>query len=161
MLKLDYNILFNMLNIFILFLLMRHFLFGPVTAIMEKRKNAIEASFADAERTSDEAYKLKQEYEDTLTSIGEKADGIIKEAKQRALDEQDRQFKATKEEVAKMIQEANRTIELERKKSMQGIQSEVANIAMLAAAKVIQKNVDGGMNRQLVDDFLNEAGAVK
>ena len=32
---------------------------------------------------------------------------------------------------------------------------------MMAAAKVIQKNMDNGTNNQIIDDFLAEAGAGK
>lgn len=161
MLKVDWNLVFNIINVIVLYLLMKRYLFGPVTAIMEKRANAIKDSLAEAENKNDEALKLKQEYEEALKSADEKSVDIIKEAKQRALEEHDRQIKVTKEETVRMIEDANKAIELEAKKSMQNIQSEIANIAMLAATKVIQKNVDDNTNKQIIDDFLSEEGAAK
>ena len=44
---------------------------------------------------------------------------------------------------------------------MEQAQSEIAGIALLAAQKVIQKNVDEEDNQKLVSDFLQEAGASK
>ena len=50
MLRLDWNILFNIINLIILYLLMKRFLFKPVNAILEKRQQAADAQFAEADR---------------------------------------------------------------------------------------------------------------
>ena len=160
MLKLDWwNLVFNMINVLVLYLLMRKFLFGPVTEIMEKRKLAIEASLAEAEEKNSEALQLKQDYEKALEDADEKATAIVKEAKQRALGEHDRQINATQKEISEMMESAKKSIELEKQKSMQDIQLEIAGVAMAAAAKVIRKNVDDSTNKKIIDDFLSEEGA--
>jgi ATP synthase, F0 subunit b len=156
-----WGILWTVIDILILYWLMKRYLFKPVTDMMEKRTNTIASSLEDADNKSKEALQLKNEYEEMLNSADDKANSIVKEAKQRALEVHEKQVKETKEETARMIEDANKLIELERKKSMQGVQSEIANIAMLAAAKVLQKNVDENANKQLINDFLNEAGAGK
>jgi F-type H+-transporting ATPase subunit b len=161
MLKLDWNIIFNIVNVFVLYLLMKKFLFGPITSIMDKRKNAIKTSFEEAENKNNEALKLKNEYLEALNNAEEKAASIIIEAKQRALEEHDKQIRATKVEISKMIEDANQLIAIERKKSMEDVQSEVAGIAMVIAAKLMQKNMDENTNKQLVNDFLTEAGVSK
>lgn len=161
MLKLDWNIIFNIINVFVLYLLMKKFLFGPITEIMEKRTNSINASFAEIENKNKEALKLKQEYELALENAEKKAASIIKEAKQRALEEHDKQIKATKDETLKLIEDANKTIDLERKKSMQNIQSEIADITMLVASKIIQKNMNDSVNNKIIEDFFTEVGVSK
>lgn len=161
MLKLDWNIFFNIINVIVLYILMKRFLFKPVTEMMEKRKNAIETSCADAENNNKEALKLKQEYQEALKTADVQALDIIKEAMKRALEEHDIQIKETKEEAAKLLEDATKSIELEQKLSLQNIKAEVAGIAMLAATKVIQKNMDDNTNNQIINDFLAEAGAVK
>lgn len=161
MLKVDWNIILNMINIIVFYILMKKFLFGPITDIMDKRANAIKDSLEQAENKNNEALQLKKQYEQELKNADEQALELIKQAKQKALEEHDKQMKATKEETAKLIEEANKAIELEKKQSIQMAQSEIAAIAMLAASKVIGKNVDDTTNKQLVDDFLSEEGAVK
>lgn len=161
MLKLDWNVIINMINIFVLYILMKKFLFGPITEMMEKRKNMIEASLLEVENKNNEALLLKQKCEEELENADIEALSIIKEAKQKALEVHDYQIKATKEETIKMFEEANKSIELEKKQSMQDIQSEIASLALVAAAKIIQKDVDNSTNKRLINDFLNEAGAGK
>jgi F-type H+-transporting ATPase subunit b len=161
MLKLDWNIIFNIINIMVLYVLMKKFLFGPITEIMEKRSKTIADSITDAEEKSTAAQELKIKYEDILKDAEVMADRIVKEAKQSALKVQEKQIEETKAEIAKMMEDANKSIELERQKSMQNIQSEIAGIAMTAAAKILQKNMDETANLQIVNDFFAEAGVNK
>lgn len=161
MLKLDINMVFNIINILVLYLLMKKFLFGPINKIMEQRKNSIEDSFAKAENKNNEALELKKQYEDHLANAEERAAVIVKEAKEKALAEHDKQLQQTKDEIARMMEEANKSIELERKKAMQEIQSEIVQIALAAASKVIKKNVDDNINTLIINDFLHEVGVSK
>ena len=86
---------------------------------------------------------------------------MMKEAKERAKIEYTKQVEASHAEASRIMEEANRAIEMEKKKSMEQAQSEIAGIALLAAQKVIQKNVDEDANKKLIGDFLQEAGGAK
>ncbi|MDD3173557.1 MAG: F0F1 ATP synthase subunit B [Herbinix sp.] len=154
-------IVFNIINIIVLFLFLKKFLFKPVTEMMDKRANSIIASLQDADDKKAEAMKIKNEYEEELIHAGEKASSLIKEAKERAEAEYNRKLVEAKEDASKVITEANKIIELERKKSLESAQAEIAGIAMLAAAKVIGKNIDDDTNKQFLGDFLKEVGAAK
>ncbi len=129
--------------------------------MMEKRTQAIEDSFAEAEDTKSEAVKLKNEYQNELSQAGAQASQIVNDARERAASEFNRQMKETREEASRIMQEAAKTIEIERQKSIQNAQSEIAGIAMLAASKIIGKNMDDNTNKQFLGDFLKEVGASK
>lgn len=161
MLNFNWSILFNIINIIIFFVFLKMFLFKPVNAMLEKRSKAIADSLQDADNTKEEAYKLKSDYEVELKNAGDQASVIIKEAKERAELEYNKKLQEARDEAAKVMEAAEKTIELERKKSMESAQAEIAGIAMLAAAKVIGKNVDDDTNKQYLGDFLKEVGAAK
>lgn len=161
MLVLNWNIIWTFLNIIVLFLFLKKFLFGPVTEIMEKRTQSITDSLNDADGKKEEAYQLKKDYEDKLSKAGQDAIKIVKDARDRAELEYNIKVNEAKDEAAKIIQEANKTIELERKKSIQSARAEIAGIALLAASKVIGKNVDDSRNKQFLGDFIKEVGASK
>lgn len=161
MLVLNWQIIWTFVNILVLFVFFRAFLFKPVTAMMEKRTRAIEDSLKEAEEGKADAMKLKQDYEEELNQANAEAVRIIKEAREKAAAEYNRQIAQAKEESVKIIQDASRAIELERKKTVRNAQGEIAGIALLAASKVIGKNIDDETNKQLLNDFLKEAGAAK
>ena len=64
MIKLDMGIVYTIINLIVLYLLLRHFLIGPVTQVMEKRKQIIEDGYKNAQKAQDDALRMKQEYED-------------------------------------------------------------------------------------------------
>ena len=161
MLKLDWNIIWTFVNLIVLYLLMKKFLFGPVTEIMEKRTKAIEDSFAEAKSKNEEAEKIKAEYEEALRKSEVKAEEIVSEAKERAGVVYEKTVKEAEEAAAQLIANANKAIEVEKKKSMQDVESHIIDLTMVAAAKVIGKSVDDEANKQMVDDFLAEVGAAK
>lgn len=161
MLNFDWNIIWTFVNIIVLFIFLKKFLFKPVNEIIEKRQKLIADSIEEAERKKADADMLKKNYEDELTNANEQAAVIIKEARERAEVEYNRILLEAKEEAARVIAEANKVIELERKKSMESAQAEIAGLAMLAASKVIGKNVDEDINRQMLGEFIKEVGAIQ
>ncbi len=161
MLNLDWNIIWTFVNILILFFFLKKFLFKPVTDMMEKRQQLIEGSLQNAEDIKAEALELKGQYELELSHAGEEALKIVNEAREKAVQETNRQLKETREEAARILQEASKTIEVEKQKSIQNAQAEIAGIAMLAASKIIGKNMDEDTNKQFLGDFIKEVGASK
>lgn len=62
-------------------------------------------------------------------------------------------------ESAKIMKEAEKSIANEKEKAMDDAKYQIADLAILAAAKVIKKNVGGDSDRETVDEFLSEVGA--
>lgn len=161
LLTMDATVIWTFVNILVLFLFLRWKLFGPVNKILEERKKLINENIAAAEKEKAEAESLKKEYQQVLDKADEESVQIMKEAKDRAQIEYNKQVEASRKEAGRIMEEANRAIALEKKKSMEQAQSEIAGIALLAAQKVMQKNVDADDNKKLIGDFLQEAGVSK
>lgn len=161
LIELNWTVIWTFVNIIVLFAFFRVFLFRPVTNMMEKRKQLIIHDLENAKETKEKAEKLKTDYEMDLLKADEEAAEIIHKANERAALMYDKQMNIAKEDANKLIQNANKQIELERKKSMEDAQSEIADIAILAAAKILGEQMDEKSNKRMVDDFIKEAGAVK
>lgn len=160
MLKLDWTIIWAIVNILLLFVLMRIFLFKPLHKFMDERTASVQNDIDSAKKSKEEAEALKQQYEDTLGDAKTEADRIIAKAREEAVIEKERIIKQSQDEAEQIIIEANKTIENERRRVMQQAQSQIADLAIEAASKIIGENVDDEKNRKLVDDFLSneEAG---
>ncbi len=66
MLKLDINLVFTILNVLILYVLVRKFLFKPVHNILEARQAEIDKQYEDVKAAQDAADELKKKYEDSF-----------------------------------------------------------------------------------------------
>ena len=137
-----WTIVFSVINILVLFFFLKKFLFGRVNAMLEKRAAAVQSDMDQAKQSVKEADQLKSDYEATL-----------RDAKQEA-----KQIVATAEQHAK---EQGNEIERQRQDTLNGVQSEIASLALAAASKLVEKQVDDDTNRELVNAFLSEEGVGK
>ena len=62
MLNFDINILWSLINLIILFVLMRLFLFKPIKKVLAKRKEMIDSQFKEAEEKEKSAEELYDNY---------------------------------------------------------------------------------------------------
>ena len=116
-LKLDWGIIWPIVNIVVFYLLLRKFLFGPVSEVMEKRKKMISSDLDDAAQTKVEAEEIKQEYEKNLAQAKDEAGQIVSDARARAKNEYQNKMDQTKEEIALMRENARKDIEAEKRRS--------------------------------------------
>ena len=138
MLNLNWNIIWTFVNLIILYILLRKFLFGPITAMMEKREGEIKSSLDNASAAKQEAAALKAAYTDKLKTAEAAAGDIIKSAKEEAKAKRDEIISKAKEDAGNIVLNANKQIELEKERSISEAKSEIASLVMDAALKAAQ-----------------------
>ena len=158
MLNLDWNIVWTIVNILVLFLLLKHFLFKPITEMMESRTAEIENNLKDAEDQKQKASELTAQYEEKLQGAHAEAAQIVSEAKQRGQKEYDAILKSTAQDAQKEQERSRADLEREREEMLRGVQENVTELVLLTASKLSQKELDEESDRKLVDSFLSEAG---
>ena len=158
MLKLGWDLVWTIINLIVLYLLMKKFLIGPVTGIMEKRKALIASQFDHAKAVQEKADELKGQYEQALSSAKEESAQIIEGAKADAKRMGEGIVKNANLQAAKIIETAKNTAEQEKKNAMQGAKSEIAGLAMEAAKKLLSDGSSDKGNHMLYDEFLAKAG---
>lgn len=158
MLNLDWNIVWTIVNILVLFLLLKHFLFKPITEMMESRTAEIENNLKDAEDQKQKASELTAQYEEKLQGAHAEAAQIVSEARQRGQREYDAILKIAGQDAQKEQERARADMEREREEMLRGVQENVTELVLLTASKLSQKELDEESDRKLVDSFLSEAG---
>ena len=158
MLNLDWNIVWTIVNILVLFLLLKHFLFKPITEMMESRTAEIENNLKDAEDQKQKASELTAQYEEKLQGAHAEAAQIVSEARQRGQREYDAILKTAGQDAQEEQERARADMEREREEMLRGVQENVTELVLLTASKLSQKELDEESDRKLVDSFLSEAG---
>ena len=157
MLRLDWNLVFTVINLIVMLLLMKKYLIGPVTNVMDKRRALIEGQLLNASNTEKSAMDLKQQYETSIKEVGTKTDIMLEAARKNASAEYDRIVDEANEKAERMIKDAETAISLDREKTLREIESEIAGLALIAAKKIVCENADGSLNQSLYDDFLKKS----
>ena len=74
MLSLGWGLIWTIINLIVLYLLLKKFLIGPILGIMEKRKTLIAQQLENARTTEGKANELKGQYEMAIS--GAKAESL-------------------------------------------------------------------------------------
>ena len=158
MLRLDWNLLFNIINLIVLYLLMKKFLIRPVTSIMEQRKALIQQQLANAGEAERAAGDLKRRYEEQLQSSRDESAKIVDQAKLDAKREYNRIVEDADSRAARILEDARKTALVESERTRKDAQSQIAGLAMAAAARVIGEQSSQSSDGMLFDQFLAKAG---
>lgn len=148
------QIVFNIVNVLVLFLLLRHYLFRPVSAFLAKRAEHVEKEIAAAESSRAEAAQLAEEYEEKLQGAKEEARRIIENANKQAEHSRAEIEASAREQADLLIKRAEKEIALERDKALASLRNEISELAILAAGNLLGQKLDVATDERLVQEFL-------
>ncbi len=153
-----WQILVSLANLLILFLLMKKFLYKPVTSVLEKRRADIEGDYAAADEAKRTALASKAEYEEKLSHAETLADEMRKSAADEAKRHGERLVAEAREKADGMVRAAEAQIELDRKKAQSEMKREIADVSTRLAEKLIERELNADTHRDLIDSVIGEIG---
>lgn len=147
------GLVWTIINLIVLFLLLRHFLINPVSNIMEQRRKLIADGLQNAQDTQDEANRLKAEYEEALSGAKKESAEIVDKARIDARAEYDRIVGEAGAKAGNIIENAKENVRIEREQTMKELQSQIAGLAIASAEKIV-----GDKEQNIYDQFSGEVG---
>ena len=153
-----WEIITQLINLLLLFLLLKHFLFKPVQNILNARQAEIDKSYADAETAQTRAEELRDEYEKRISDAKAEAADIAKAASRKAQAHYDEVVGTAKADAARLREKAEAQIEQEKKKAMNELKDEISGIAVDIASKVVEREIDEKDHEELISEFIKDVG---
>lgn len=153
-----WNILLSLINLLILFLILKKFLFKPVTKIMEERQAQVTSIYADAQSDRQTAADMKQEYETRMATAREEADGLVRNAVQTAQRKSDAIIADANSQAAHLKQKAENEIQLEKKQMLSDVKAEISDLAVSIASRIMEREVSAEDHADFVDQFIQNVG---
>lgn len=161
LLEINWNLLFSTITVLVLYLILKHFFFEKVHKFMEARKAAVQDNLDRAKATEEEAQALLSEYQATLSNAEEEKRAIIKAAKAEADRRADAIVGEAKIQAQRIVSEAHENMRAEEEKAVVQLKKEVSSLAVLAAERIMQRELDEKSQQALVDQVLEEAAREK
>ena len=160
---LDFSVTFiiTIINIAVLFFILRKILFKPVTKFMTERAKRIQDSIDQAEKDKASAQMLLREYEGKLKKAEDEAEEILKNARKEAGHEAARIIAEGRAEAAGIIAASRSQFEAERQAAMAKFKFEAAALVIAASSKLAAREISGDDNRRYVNMLLDELAAQK
>ena len=153
-----WNIAFTVINLLVLYFFMRHFLVKPMQAILEERKQMADSQIADATKAKEEAKTMRDQYEASISNAKDEARQIIFDAQKSATERGEAIVADAKKEAVAIKEKASADIAKERTAAFQQMKSEIGDIAVSIAGKVIEKEVKEADHQKLIDEFISDVG---
>lgn len=158
---LTYELFFTLANVLILFLILRKVLFKKIIDVMDARDADIKNNIEAGQKAKEEGMKFKSEYETKIRDARDEGQMIVDFARKRAEEKSDTIISEAKKEAEYIKQKANNEIAKEKEQAFNNIKSEISEIAVLAASKVIEKDIDKAKHEDLIENFIKEVGEAK
>jgi F-type H+-transporting ATPase subunit b len=143
----------------ILAFVLGRFVFGPIGAQVEARQKEIVDTLEQAASDRRAMEQSRAEYEKRLAGIEAEAREHIKEAVGKANEEAAAILAEARQDASDQREKAVAEIEQERKKAIAQIRAEMADLAVLAASKVLEREITPKVHRELISDFIGDVGA--
>ena len=151
-LNLNSQIIWVFVDLLILFVLMKKFLFGPITQMLDDRAQQVSDTLDQADKRLAEAEQQQTAHAAQLASAKQEAAQIIEEARTRGQQEYDRRVA----EVQRLDEQAARRRDSERTQMLREAKKEIAALVLLTTAKVSRQKLNSDTDRAMIDDFLRE-----
>jgi F-type H+-transporting ATPase subunit b len=140
----------------ILFLiLMNKFLVPPIMEALNERESRIKDSLESAEKALEKAEKISKDNEKALKEAEIKAQKIRKEALEDAEVLRAEKIEKAKADAEKILENARTTIEQEKKRALNELRNEVAELAVQSATIILKSELNEDKNKKLVESFIN------
>ncbi len=152
------TIIFTLINTLIIFLIFRFFLYKPVCGILDKRKEMAAAEIAEAKAAKESATKAEQEYLDRLAEAKTEASEIVKQATARAQAREEEIVAEANKQAQSIRAKAESDIERDKKRAINEIKDEISEMVVLAATKVVEREISEKDNEEIISGFLANVG---
>jgi F-type H+-transporting ATPase subunit b len=155
-----FALLAQIVNFVIILFLLNRFLVGPITRILMERRARIEQGLKDAEQARQDREAADSERAAALADARREANEILARAQRVAQESREQDIAATRAELDRMRERATSEIQAEKQRALTDLRTEVVDLALAAAGKVVGETMTGERQRRLVEEFLTEAPTV-
>ena len=148
--------IWTIVTFLVLFALLAKFAWRPLLQALESRQERIRKALEDAERARQELERLQQESAKIMQQARAEAESIVTQTRADAERLREELKHKAKDEADNILRNAQQQIQLQTRQAIQQIRHEVADIAVLLASKLLERNLVKEDNARLIDETLKQ-----
>ncbi len=152
------NIAVNIISFLILLVLLKKYAWDKLINMLEERQQLVESQLDDAERNQAEALALLKENQSKLESAQAEIKEMMEKAREQSKLEKNSILNDAKQQAELLKDNARRDIIDEKNKALEEINKQIAELSVLVATKIIEKELDPQSQSALVDKIIKEVG---
>lgn len=153
-----WQIVVSLLNLVILFLIIKKFLYKPVKNVLKSRQDKLDEKYTQADEYLSEAELAKVELDRKLADAENRADEILNDATAHAEKRKEKIVNEAREEADAIIRQARNEAELEKKKAESEIKTQIVDVSFELSKKLIEREIKEEDHHKLIDSFIEQIG---
>lgn len=153
-----WQILISLLNLLILFLLFKKFLFKPVNNMLAKRQGEIDETYRKAEEANQSALENKLLWDEKMDTLKKESEDMLKKAQNSAKIQGETIVSKAKEQADGIVRQAQVQAQLELKNAEDDIKKEIVVVSTAIANKLLEREINADDHRALIDSFIEKIG---
>ena len=153
-----WQILISLVNLYLLYRIIKRFLFKPVQKILKERQDSIDARYAKAEEAAARAEESKTAWQDRLDHAAAEADTILTNASENAQRSSEAMISQAKTQAAGIVERAREEARQEKRRAEADIREELADLSTELAEKLLGREISEQDHRTMIDDFIEKLG---
>lgn len=153
-----WQILISLVNLFLLFLILKAFLYRPVKNVLKKRAEELDSTYLAADKTQREAEEARAHWEEKLSEADMEAEAILQAATANAKARGDEIIADATARADAIVRTAEADAALERKKAVDGIKREIVAVSGVLTEKMLEREINTEDHRALIDSVIEEIG---
>ena len=153
-----WQIIVSLLNLVLMFLILKRFLWKPVKRMWKERQGALDGAYRDAEEAKKAAMEAKATYTERLEEADKEAEGIVARAALDARHRADAIVAEAEGRASGILRRAEEDAALARKKAKESIRADVVVISTALAEQMLRREINAEDHKELFDDFLAQVG---
>jgi F-type H+-transporting ATPase subunit b len=148
--------IWTILTFLVLFGLLAKFAWKPLLLALEARQETIRKSLEDAQQAKRELERLQQESSKILRNAQMEAESIVSKSWADSEKLREEMKQKARSDADAIVKEAQRQIEIETSRALRQIRNEVADLSVMIASKLIQRNFSKEDNDKLIEETLKQ-----
>lgn len=150
------GLLTQLISFTILVIILYKFLYGPITRMLDQRAERIKNSLEAADRAREEAASSAEQVEQEMANARQEGQRLIAEAQEAARRAAEQIEERSRAQAEEMIKRAESEIAQQRDSAIEDLRREFAGLAVLAAERVVERELDAARHQELIDSVLEE-----
>lgn len=153
-----WQILISLCNLFLLFLILKKFLYKPVKKMMAQRQAALDEQYEKAAESERAAEIDRKAWAEKMQGAKAEADRLVKTAEARADRRSEQIVAKAKDEADGILRDAQSQAVLEKKKAEAEIKREIVDVSAALTEKILRREISEEDHRAILDSVLSEIG---
>ena len=149
--------MWTLVTFFIVLIILKVAAWKPLMDALDAREKRINDALSSADKAREEAEKVSNEYDEMIKKAQAEAQDIVAKSREAGDNLRNEIERKAQEKADELIEKSNKQIDSAKAKAIDELKSISVDLAIKAASKVLDKNLDDNANRDLAKSTINEA----